>query len=451
MHFTANRLRWIAVAILLAAFAVRAYNLGGTSLWFDEAVTVINSNHSFVEMIQRARGNNTTPIVLPTLWWLFGDSVHDAYTIRFLPLMFGLLAVALALRLPKVGVAKPAAAITAAWLAFLPVQIQYSQEAREYSLSVLGALLLLYGLLHALRMQQRFPTRLCIAVVLAPNLSYGLLFAATAALGTYAIAGVPTRRASAGRLLVLGGAFAGAALLSYVLLARDQMANAVAGGYNTYLASFFPTDGLVGHVEWLVTSLSGYFYYAFGGWIPALFGAAAIVVYAGGRLRRAAFSDLRVNDVILAAVIVVAAVTVLAAVAGRYPFGGNRQNLFATPWMICAAACAFVEIGARRTSARCHCVRRQCAADRHLVRERNSRRISGDNAGYRGRDHGHRRRRAGSEHLHRSLGAACRRVSFPETKIRTAFREASAKTRGRTVVIAGLQLLRGGYPQYQKV
>jgi hypothetical protein len=51
--------------------------------------------------------------------------------------------------------------------------------------------------------------------------------------------------------------------------------------------------------------------------------------------------------VILAAVIVVAAVTVLAAVAGRYPFGGNRQNLFATPWMICAAACAFVEIGAR--------------------------------------------------------------------------------------------------------
>ena len=230
--------------------------------------------------------------MLPTLWWLFGDSVHDAYTIRFLPLMFGLLAVALALRLPKVGVAKPAAAITAAWLAFLPVQIQYSQEAREYSLSVLGALLLLYGLLHALRMQQRFPTRLCIAVVLAPNLSYGLLFAATAALGTYAIAGVPMRRASAGRLLVLGGAFAGAALLSYVLLARDQMANAVAGGYNTYLASFFPTDGLV------------------------------------------------------------AAVTVLAAVAGRYPFGGNRQNLFATPWMICAAACAFVEIGARRTSAR---------------------------------------------------------------------------------------------------
>jgi len=352
MHVTANRLRWIAVAILLAAFAVRAYNLGGTSLWFDEAVTVINSNHSFVEMIQRARGNNTTPIVLPTLWWLFGDSVHDAYTIRFLSLMFGLLAVALALRLPKVGVARPAAAITAAWLAFLPVQIQYSQEAREYSLSVLGALLLLYGLLHALRMQQRFPTRLCIAVVLAPNLSYGLIFAALAVLGLYVAEGLLARRVVVGRLLLLGGAFAGAALLSYVLLARDQMANAVAGGYNTYLASFFPTDGLVGHVKWLLKSLSGYFQYALGGRIPALFGAAAIVVYAGGRLRRAAFLDLRVNDVILAAVIVVAAVTVLAAVAGRYPFGGNRQNLFATPWMICAAACAFVEIGARRTSAR---------------------------------------------------------------------------------------------------
>ena len=86
----ANQLRWIGVVILLAAFAVRAYNLGGTSLWFDEAVAVINSNHPFGEMIQQARGNNTTPIVLPTLWWLFGNSVHTSYTIRFLPLMFGL-------------------------------------------------------------------------------------------------------------------------------------------------------------------------------------------------------------------------------------------------------------------------------------------------------------------------------------------------------------------------
>ena len=234
----ANQLRWIGVVILLAAFAVRAYNLGGTSLWFDEAVAVINSNHPFGEMIQQARGNNTTPIVLPTLWWLFGNSVHTSYTFRFLPLMFGLLAVALALRLPKVGVAQSAAVMTAAWLAFLPVQIQYSQEAREYSLSVLGALLLLYSLLDAIRTPQRFPVVLCIAVVLAPNLSYGLIFAAIAVLGIYTAEGLLARRVFIRRLLLLSGGLAISSLLSYWLLARDQMANATANMYTTYLASF---------------------------------------------------------------------------------------------------------------------------------------------------------------------------------------------------------------------
>ena len=124
---------------------------------------------------------------------------------------------------------------------------------------------------------------------------------------------------------------------------------------------------MVGHVEWLTKSLASYFTYTFGESIPALFGTAAIIVYAGGRLRRAILSDLRVNDVIFAAVIVVAAETVLAAVVGKYPFGGNRQNLFATPWIICAAACAFVEIGERLSERLSERLRTRSARVRDVV------------------------------------------------------------------------------------
>jgi hypothetical protein len=121
--------------------------------------------------------------------------------------------------------------------------------------------------------------------------------------------------------------------------------------YTTYLVPFFPNGGLVQHARWMVSALVGYFTYTFGGDIPALAAAAALVVYAGGRLRslrRAAPSDLRivrVDDVILLAAVAVAAATMTAAIIDKYPFGGNRQNLFATPWTICAAACAFVAVG----------------------------------------------------------------------------------------------------------
>ena len=72
----ANQLRWIGVVILLAAFAVRAYNLGGTSLWFDEAVAVINSNHPFGEMIQQAR-DATSPMPVGLLNSLNAQEVAD--------------------------------------------------------------------------------------------------------------------------------------------------------------------------------------------------------------------------------------------------------------------------------------------------------------------------------------------------------------------------------------
>ena len=79
---------------------------------------------------------------------------------------------------------------------------------------------------------------LCIAVVLAPNLSYGLIFAAIAVLGIYTAEGLLARRVFIRRLLLLSGGLAISSLLSYWLLARDQMANATANMYTTYLASF---------------------------------------------------------------------------------------------------------------------------------------------------------------------------------------------------------------------
>jgi hypothetical protein len=83
MTTTANRLRWIAVGVLLAAFAVRAYNLGGTSLWYDEAVFANNSAQSFDRFITLTRTANSAPVALPLLLWFFGEAIRDRFRFAF--------------------------------------------------------------------------------------------------------------------------------------------------------------------------------------------------------------------------------------------------------------------------------------------------------------------------------------------------------------------------------
>jgi len=89
--------------IISVALALRLYNLGVPSLWLDEAVYANNAFNPFEHFLALTRGNNSTPILLPLLYWLLGDLVRDPFLARLPVAVFGAGAVLVVLRLRHVG------------------------------------------------------------------------------------------------------------------------------------------------------------------------------------------------------------------------------------------------------------------------------------------------------------------------------------------------------------
>jgi uncharacterized membrane protein len=132
-----ERYVFLSTFVLLVAITLRVIHLGGNSLWLDEAVYANNSMTDFWSFIENTRNKNSSPILLPYLYFLFGENLRDPFLIRVPPAMFSVLSVAVMLVMPKAGISYSAAAMSAFILAVAPAQIEYAQEVREYSLSVL--------------------------------------------------------------------------------------------------------------------------------------------------------------------------------------------------------------------------------------------------------------------------------------------------------------------------
>lgn len=137
-------------AILALALVLRLYDLGDESLWLDEAYSWWDARQDLAALWHLVPQCDPHPPLHPLLLkgWvaLFGDGIP---VLRGLSTLFNLLAVFFVFLAgreinPRIG-----------WIAGLlfavaPFQIEYSQETRPYALVVLGAALLLYGLLRLL-------------------------------------------------------------------------------------------------------------------------------------------------------------------------------------------------------------------------------------------------------------------------------------------------------------
>lgn len=132
---------WLGL-ILLAAAALRLWNLGGPSLWYDEVVTMRTARQPGVAaLIADLLGHDATaaplhPLVLMGWLGIFGPSDLAA---RGLSAACGIATVGLVY-----GIARDAfgrkAGLWAAWLAAVsPALVRYSQEVRMYSWLVLVA------------------------------------------------------------------------------------------------------------------------------------------------------------------------------------------------------------------------------------------------------------------------------------------------------------------------
>jgi uncharacterized membrane protein len=171
----------ILTVIVLAGFAIRAYELGDRSLWFDEAFSWRIIQFPLHKMIQRVGWDNHPPLhfILLQGWAaIFGAS---AFAMRSLSVLFGCLTIlgtylfcveafgsnALTVRsnCDRGARGQGIGLLAAAFVALSAFQIRYSQESRMYSLAAALAVFSSWALFRALRTPSR----------IGPWLLYGLL------------------------------------------------------------------------------------------------------------------------------------------------------------------------------------------------------------------------------------------------------------------------------------
>ncbi len=135
---SASRHVWLALVLLLVAFAVRVLGLDAQSLWYDEGYSVMFVRHDLGHVITQAGPLElNTPLyyVLLFIWVrLAGDTEFSA---RLVSVFAGALTVALAMSLARRLAGRAAGLWALALLALWPAHVALSQEARMYALVTL--------------------------------------------------------------------------------------------------------------------------------------------------------------------------------------------------------------------------------------------------------------------------------------------------------------------------
>ena len=351
---------WVACLCLVAvAGYLRFRGLSDNSLRFDEAVAAHNSRGSLWEVLPNTRHANSSPIVYPLVLYAVQLVESSAFSVRAVPAAAGTMAVAaLVFLLPRVGVARPVAFLAGVMLTVSAEAIRHAQDAREYSVDALLAVLMIVGLLRYSRDGKR--VLLCAALFTAPLLQYGLVLLGIGVLGTAVVLTPPRslcmeevgfrRGASDNRQRVVwswlgkrvGLLWPGACLLagcaiSWWLTLRFQRWEE-GQPYVSYLGEYYFLEKYaVGPVVDFTASrtlrLLDY-HLPKEIVVPVVF-ALIIGVLASPSCRRICF-----NPVIVLFLFVVA-IANFAALEGAYPLGPIRQNIYLGPVIFLAAASAF--------------------------------------------------------------------------------------------------------------
>ena len=254
--------------------------------------------------------------------------------------------------LPRLGVAR-GAAFLAGLLATLSIAaIEHAQDAREYSIDALLAVLMIAGLLWYLRDGKK--ALLCVSLFLAPLLQYGLVLFGVAVIGTAAVvprvSGQERRSAYPGRiggwlkrrldLVVPCGFFLGGGTVSYLMTLRYQWQK---GGFgsDSYLSRYYYQEKFDAHsiFEFSIDGIWSLLTYHLPEVvvIAALPAFAILLVAAFLRKRQGKFQDGAIAVLFSFCI----AVSAGAAVLGIYPLGGIRQVIYLGPVVFLAVGVAF--------------------------------------------------------------------------------------------------------------
>src|SRR5690348_18196188 len=145
--------RLLLAAILLVAFLLRFATLGSQGLWTDESLTIVLSNWSVGDMLLKP--TDPTPFLYYAIHKLFIPANASIEIVRSISLAAGMLYVGLMYVVGRLAFGSAGGLIAAALLAVWHSHIEYSQEARAYSLLFLLTLLVSCGLLYYARCLDR--------------------------------------------------------------------------------------------------------------------------------------------------------------------------------------------------------------------------------------------------------------------------------------------------------
>ena len=152
-----HRPSWNLILLLWLAFGLRVYRLGCPSLWYDEGYSVYLGAHLPLGQALDLTVRDIVPplyYLLLRVWLPFTGT--SEYALRFLSVLFGVVAVALMARIgrhlvpsTREGDKGGTGLLSAALAAIAPVLIWLSQDARMYGPLVTWSLLATWGLLRA--------------------------------------------------------------------------------------------------------------------------------------------------------------------------------------------------------------------------------------------------------------------------------------------------------------
>lgn len=138
------------VAVTLLAWGVRLYRLDAQSLWYDEGVTATLAQRSLGDLTAWTAHDIQPPLYYYVIWGWGRLAGWSAWSLRFVSVWWGVLAVPLlavvAHRLIRL---RSAAVVAALLIATHPLLVYYSQEARMYTMLVALGILMGYQLLRS--------------------------------------------------------------------------------------------------------------------------------------------------------------------------------------------------------------------------------------------------------------------------------------------------------------
>ncbi len=141
---------WACLFLLVLAFALRAYNLGTQSIWWDEGRNIFTASRALAQIASAPELDIHPPLYFYLFHFWIGVAGVSEFATRFFSLWFGVVGVALAYRIGAYIADRRVGLWTAFLIALAPFLVDEAQQVRMYTLLIVLSALSMYFLARTL-------------------------------------------------------------------------------------------------------------------------------------------------------------------------------------------------------------------------------------------------------------------------------------------------------------